>query len=58
MAGDDMLQTESNLRFYQRRAAQERLMAARAVTNAARERHEMLAARFNDRVEQMQAHFA
>ena len=58
MAGDEMLQTESNLRFYQRRAAQERQLAARAVTNAARERHEILAARFNDRVAKMQAQFA
>ncbi|MCJ7420654.1 hypothetical protein [Sphingomicrobium astaxanthinifaciens] len=58
MAGDHMLRVESDLRFYQRRAAQERLAAARAVTHAARERHEMLAARFHDRAREMQAQTA
>ncbi|WP_265561854.1 hypothetical protein [Sphingomicrobium arenosum] len=46
------------MRFYQRRAAQERLAAARAVTSAARERHETLAARFNLRAQEMQSQFA
>ncbi len=58
MAGDDMLRYESDMRFYQRRAAQERLAAARAVTSAARERHETLAARFNLRAQEMQSQFA
>ncbi|MBB3763276.1 hypothetical protein [Sphingomicrobium lutaoense] len=49
------MRTESDHRFYLRRAAQERLMAIRAITPQARSRHEALAARFARRAEQAQA---
>ena len=49
---------ESNFRFYQRRAAQERTAAARSVTNAARERHEELARHFAAQAEAMGAQYA
>ena len=54
--GDLMLRAESDLRFFQRRAAQERTMAARSLTDAARERHEMLARRFAEKAEACQCH--
>ena len=43
------MRTESDHRYYSRRAAEERLAARRSVTDAARERHEMLAAEFAER---------
>ena len=58
MAGDDLLRAESDLRFYQRRAAQERQMAARSVTEAARARHENLAQQFAMRIQEVQMQFA
>lgn len=45
------MQFESNYRFYMRRAAQERVRAVRAITEAARNRHEELANRFAERAE-------
>ena len=45
------MQFESNYRFYMRRAAQERVRAVRAITDAARARHEELAVRFAERAE-------
>jgi hypothetical protein len=41
---------ESNMRYYQRRAAEERMAAVRSVTPQARERHALLAERFAARV--------
>lgn len=46
ITGRVTLQSESNYRFYMRRAAQERVRAVRAITEAARSRHEELAQRF------------
>lgn len=40
---------ESNLRFYSRRAAEERIAAQRAVTEQARRWHAKLAAEFAER---------
>lgn len=48
------MRTESDHRYYSRRAAEERLAARRSVTDAARERHEMLAAEFAERAYQYQ----
>jgi hypothetical protein len=44
----------SNERFYVRRAAEERLRAARALTEAARERHMQLARDFAARAQEPQ----
>ena len=41
----------SNQRYYQRRAAEERIAAARAITPQAREWHSKLAKDFADRAE-------
>jgi hypothetical protein len=41
---------ESNYRYYQRRAAEERLAAQRSLTPQARQRHAQLAASFAARV--------
>ena len=57
-AGDIMLRVESDLRFFQRRAAQERSMAARSLTTAARERHEALAQSFAAKAQAVQAQYA
>lgn len=57
MTAEAKLQAESNLRFYMRRASQERQAAARAITPAARERHELLANRFRAQIEEVQALF-
>ena len=43
---------ESDYRYYTRRAAEERHRAARAVTNAARERHRELAILFDSKAEE------
>ena len=43
---------ESDHRYYTRRAAEEGLRARKAVTNAARERHQELASMFALRAEQ------
>lgn len=43
---------ESNQRYYQRRAVEERLAAQRAITPAARDWHAKLAASFADRAQQ------
>lgn len=52
--GGNHVRTESDHRYYSRRAAEERLAARRSVTDAARERHEMLAAEFAERAYQYQ----
>lgn len=44
---------ESDLRYYMRRAAEESLAAQRAVTDQARARRQMLAARFQNRVAEL-----
>ena len=46
----------SNLRYYQRRAAEERTAAARAVTPQAREWHSKLARDFAERAESCTSH--
>jgi hypothetical protein len=43
---------ESDIRYYSRRAAEESARARHAVTNAARERHQELAALFSLKAEQ------
>ncbi|WP_260483576.1 hypothetical protein [Sphingomicrobium flavum] len=43
------MRNESDYRFYLRRAAQERTMAIRSVTDQARQRHESLAREFAER---------
>lgn len=43
---------ESDYRYYQRRASEERRAAERSVTSAARERHSELAAMFAAKAEQ------
>lgn len=43
---------ESNYRYYQRRASEERQAADRAITAAARERHRELASLFASKAEQ------
>jgi hypothetical protein len=43
---------ESDVRYYTRRAAEEKLRARKAVTNAARERHLELATLFSLKAEQ------
>jgi len=47
---------ESDVRYYTRRAAEERLRALKAVTNAARERHLELATIFMTKAEQQSQH--
>ena len=49
---------ESDLRYYQRRAAEERAWASRAVTEAARARRLFLADRFQSRVAELHRQFA
>ncbi|WP_265571238.1 hypothetical protein [Sphingomicrobium nitratireducens] len=48
------MRTESDHRFYARRAAEERTAAMRSVTAAAKSRHEMLAAEFAARAQKYQ----
>ena len=52
--GEKDVRTESDHRFYSRRAAEERLAARRSVTDAARHRHEILAAEFSERAQRYQ----
>lgn len=53
--GDVQMRTESDYRFYLRRAAQERTMAIRSVTEEARARHEHLAREFAERANSAQS---
>jgi hypothetical protein len=49
---------ESDHRYYQRRASEERRAAERAITAAARERHRELATLFASKAEQRTVHSA
>lgn len=54
-SGDMRCWGETDLRFYQRRAAEERRAAERAVTPQARERHSDLAALYDRKVRELEA---
>ena len=47
---------ERDFWFYRRRATEEEIAARRAITPAARERHEQLAEQFRTRLEQLERH--